>query len=219
LIARRGFLKAAALGLGARAGRAAAQSSGRGPGAPGDLQPVHEISGRVTVNGEQASPSTRIRPGDAVATGPAAHVVFATGKNAFLVRERSSLVLDAATGGLRLATGALLAVFGPGDRQVTTPTAIFGIRGTGAYFEAEPTRTYVCVCYGTVQIAGAADPRQVETVVSRHHDSPRYVMASGPSMIVAAPVVNHTDDELLLLEALVGRKPPFGAAYGTGGRY
>jgi hypothetical protein len=219
LIARRGFLKAASLCLGTRAGTVGAQSSGREPGRPGDFQPVHEVRGRVTVNGKQASSSTRIRPGDSIATGPAARVVFALGENAFLMRERSSLVLDAATGGLRLATGALLAVFGPGERQVTTPNAIIGIRGTGIYFETEPTRTYVCVCYGTVQIAGAADPRQFETIVSRHHDSPRYVMASGPSMIVNAPVVNHTDDELVLLEALVGRKPPFSAAYETGGRY
>ena len=28
-------------------------------------------------------------------------------------------------------------------------------------------------------------------------------------MIEAAPVINHTDTELILLESLVGRKPPF----------
>jgi hypothetical protein len=30
-----------------------------------------------------------------------------------------------------------------------------------------------------------------------------------PSMMVTAPVINHTDAELVMLEALVGRKPPF----------
>jgi hypothetical protein len=34
-------------------------------------------------------------------------------------------------------------------------------------------------------------------------------------MIMKAPVVNHTDAELILLEDLVGRRPPFfGKSYG-----
>jgi hypothetical protein len=35
-----------------------------------------------------------------------------------------------------------------------------------------------------------------------------------PKMMVPAGVINHSDDELKLLEALVGRWPPF---YGQGG--
>jgi hypothetical protein len=31
-------------------------------------------------------------------------------------------------------------------------------------------------------------------------------------MLMGAPVVNHTDAELILLESLVGRRPPFGTA-------
>jgi hypothetical protein len=35
-------------------------------------------------------------------------------------------------------------------------------------------------------------------------------MATGaPQMIMRAPVLNHTDAELILLESLVGRQPPF----------
>jgi hypothetical protein len=34
-------------------------------------------------------------------------------------------------------------------------------------------------------------------------------------MVMAAPVLNHTDAELILLESLVGRQPPF---IGTGVR-
>jgi hypothetical protein len=37
-----------------------------------------------------------------------------------------------------------------------------------------------------------------------------------PKMMVPADVINHTDDELTLLEALVGRRPP---AWGQGSRY
>jgi hypothetical protein len=32
-------------------------------------------------------------------------------------------------------------------------------------------------------------------------------------MMMEAPVVNHTDAELVMLEALVGREPPFGTNY------
>jgi hypothetical protein len=43
-----------------------------------------------------------------------------------------------------------------------------------------------------------------------HHEQPRYILASGaPQMILRAPVVNHTDAELILLEGIVGRQPPF----------
>ena len=35
-------------------------------------------------------------------------------------------------------------------------------------------------------------------------------MATGaPQMLMGAPVVNHTDAELMLLEGLAGRRPPF----------
>ena len=35
-------------------------------------------------------------------------------------------------------------------------------------------------------------------------------MAGGsPQMLMQAPVINHTDAELILLESLVGRQPPF----------
>ena len=57
-----------------------------------------------------------------------------------------------------------------------------------------------------------ADPKARETVRTRHHEQPRYIMASGaPQMVVPAPVLNHTDAELTMLESVVGRKPPFAA--------
>jgi hypothetical protein len=52
-------------------------------------------------------------------------------------------------------------------------------------------------------------------VRTKHHDQPRYIYPKGaPRMIENAPVINHTDAELVMLEALVGRKVPF-----TPGRY
>ncbi len=44
-----------------------------------------------------------------------------------------------------------------------------------------------------------------------HHDAPRYILADAPTgeKIKSAPVINHTDEELELIESLVGRSVPF----------
>jgi hypothetical protein len=112
---------------------------------------------------------------------------------------------------LRIATGAVLSVFAPRERkQIETPSAAIGIRGTAVYVEVEPQRTYVCTCYGEAVLSARDDPSSRETVRTEHHDQPRYIMARGaPQMIMSAPVVNHTDAELSLLESVVGREPPF----------
>jgi len=43
------------------------------------------------------------------------------------------------------------------------------------------------------------------------HDRPLYILGQGPAgrTIRDAPFINHTDQELMLIEALVGRTPPF----------
>ena len=112
----------------------------------------------------------------------------------------------------------MLAVFDRRNRKIITPTAVLGIRGTGIYIEAEPKRTYVCTCYGIVDIEAKATPDVRETVKTNHHESPRFVYGSGSKQfIVKAPVVNHTDAELILLEEFVGRQPPFVTAKQNGG--
>ena len=170
---------------------------------------VRRIAGEVRINGGAARVGMPIGPGDSVTTGADALAVFVIGRDAMLVRKQSSISL--VENGLRIATGAVLSVFEPGRRrQIETDTAVIGIRGTGIYVEAEPERSYVCTCYGEAVLEPKADPAERETVRTMHHDQPRYIMAKGaPQMVMRAPVVNHTDAELEMLEALVGRKPPF----------
>ena len=48
-----------------------------------------------------------------------------------------------------------------------------------------------------------------------HHDEPRYIYL-GKNTIEKAPVINHTDLELIMLEEQVLRNPPF--LDGRGGR-
>ena len=95
--------------------------------------------------------------------------------------------------------------------RITTATATIGIRGTAWYAESDPEQTYFCTCYGTADIAASNDPGSKETVISSHHDRPLYILGkSAPGRgIRNAPFVNHTDQELMLIETLVGRTPPF----------
>ncbi len=177
---------------------------------------VYRVRGDVRINGRPAVPGMDVKAGDVVATGPDGEAVFVVYRDAFLVRASSRVEMQGSAGallvtGLRVVTGAILSVFPPGERKtIRTATATIGIRGTGIYVEAEPARTYVCTCYGEADLEPVDDPAERETVRTIHHDEPRYVMAKGmPQMIMKAPVVNHTDAELTLLEGLVGREPAF----------
>ena len=177
---------------------------------------VHRVRGDVRVNGVPAKEGMFVAVGDIITTGADGEVVFVTGKDAFLIRANSRVEAQGVAGplllsGLRVITGAVLSVFAPGEPKIMrTATATIGIRGTSLYLEAEEARTYVCCCYGEAEIVSTADPSARETVRTQHHEQPRYVMGSGaPQMLMGAPVVNHSDAELMLLESLVGRRPPF----------
>lgn len=197
----------------------AASWLGRVPGKLPEGRSIFELRGDVRVNGTPATLDTRIEASDRITTGEGAYVITAVGQTAFLLRERSSLELDGRAvfvRSMRLLTGAVLGVFGrrraEDELQLSTPIATIGIRGTGVYSESAPDRSYLCTCYGTVDIASALDPAEKVRVVSQHHDAAKYVLREPDAgqRIVPAPFINHTDLELATLEALVGRTVPFG---------
>ena len=137
-----------------------------------------------------------------------------------ILRSDSHLVMEAAQQEektnqiiqvLRLITGKILSVSRDTRYTIRTPTATIGIRGTGIYAEAGTEQTYFCTCYGSTEVSANRDPTSKETVVSQHHDKPLYILGNEPQgkNIRNAPFVNHTDQELMLIEALVGRTPPF----------
>ena len=196
---------------------AAQMASLRGALAAGSVEKgIHRLRGEVRVNGAPAIEGMDVKAGDVITTGAGGEVVFVTGKDAFLIRANSRVEVEGVVGaaviaGLRIVTGAVLAVFVQGEaKTLRTATANIGIRGTAVYVEAEEARTYICTCYGEAEIVPLADPAARETVRTRHHEQPRYVMGSGaPRLMMAAPVLNHFDAELVFLESLTGRRPPF----------
>lgn len=212
-IGRRAWLRTAAVAAFAAAGMLRLRSAL----AAGSLPPgVAQIKGDVQINGRPAERGQRVAAGDVIVTGKNAELVMVVERDAFLVRANSRIEFGSAAARgavtvLRVLTGAMLSVFESGARrEIRTTTATIGIRGTGMYVEIEPQRTYACTCYGEAVLIPVDEPQEAETVRTRRHDQPRYIYGKGmPRMMEAAPVVNHTDAELQMLEALVGRKVPF----------
>jgi len=191
-------------------------------GRPAKLPPgksIYSIKGTASVNGKAADLQTPVRPGDTVVTGKDSEMIFVVGGHSMIVRDSTRLAIEGERkasaspliSGLRLLTGKLLSVSRNAQMRVTTATSVIGIRGTGWYAESDPEQSYFCTCYGAAEIAASNDPGSRETVVATHHDRPLYILgksAAGRS-IRNAPFINHTDQELMLIEALVGREPPF----------
>lgn len=184
-------------------------------------QGFHKVEGTVLLNNKLALQGTIVKPGDKIATGENSLAIFVVEQDAYLLRSNSQLEISGAGEAiktLKLLTGKMLSVFGKGEKKILMPTATLGIRGTAIYAEAELERSYLCTCYGTVNIQASNNPSMQETVVSKRHDAPRYIYATGKQLIVKAPVINHTEDELFMLEALVGRMPSFySPSYEAGG--
>lgn len=177
-------------------------------------QPAHtaalaELNGEVLVNGRRAMRDTVIRAGDTVRTGGDAMARFVIGADAFLLRGMSEVVFEAQRdslliNGLRLVTGGLLAVFGPGMKSIMTQFVTAAIRGTGIYVEAGAGRTYFCTCYGRVGLT-AGDGTTREVTADKH--TAYFVGAGEGGRFSAAPFVNHDNRELAALERLAGRTP------------
>ena len=183
-----------------------------------DERSIFTLKGEVRVNDQQATKQTRIRAGDTVRTGDRSELVFAVGGDSFIVRSNSEMQIDGSNffiDNLRILTGKVLSVFasrGSGQAlRINASTATIGIRGSGMYVEAEPDLTYLCTCYGQVALSANDDPNESELITTTNHDAPRYISSRpGPNgaRIRPAPVINHTNTELQLLEQLVGRDVP-----------
>ena len=202
-VTRRHFLRAAAAGAGGALVPLDAF------GAPDQ---VHDLRGKVTINGVPATNKSVIGPGDRIAAGSDGHFVFVMGQDAFMVRSRSELVIERYEGEglLRLVTGALGAVFGRGrKRQIIAGNVTAGIRGTGVYLETRGDGTYFCTCWGAVELGVAGDPNDFELVQSTRH-APRLIAAQpqGGTRFRPAAFETHTDQEMDILQKCVGRRSP-----------
>lgn len=173
---------------------------------------VNKLDGTVRVNGLEARVGTPVQVGDRVVTGGSSQAVIVVGKDAFLMRSTTTVEFKGDEGVLHnmlVATGSILSVFSKKPVTIKVADASIGIRGTGAYIEVLPGEVYFCLCYGEalVEAQGMAKSKLVRTT---HHEEPLLLRKDGSIMRVEpGPFRNHSDAELVMLEALVGREPPF----------
>ena len=198
---RRGFLQAAA-GWTALGGFGAAVAQQRSN--------IVELRGDAFLNGQKLRQEQFIQTGDTVETGPDGHLVFVMGNAAFLVRQNSRFTAERgdtlfSVSVLRLLTGAIVSVWKKGNyRQISTPTLTAGIRGTGVYTEVrEDGRSYFCNCYGTVELSAARE--RVLSESAYHQSFWAEVAPRQGRLITPATAINHTDEELEMVAALVGQ--------------
>jgi hypothetical protein len=181
--------------------------------AKGDLPSgIHQLDGSATVHGRSARAGEPVSSGDRVATGAKSQAIIVVGGDAFLMRSKSAIELKGNGSVLRelaVAGGQVLSVFAKKPLAITAANASIGIRGTAAYIEIDPASVYFCLCYGEafVEGPGIEGGRVVKTT---HHEQPLLLHDEGGSIRVEpGPFRDHTDAELVMLEALVGRVPPF----------
>ena len=180
--------------------------------AKGDLPPgVARLEGAATVNGRDATVGTPVALGDRIATARGSQAVIVVGSDAFLLRQQTIIEVGGSQGVLSdmlVSAGRVLSVFSKKPVAIKAASASIGIRGTGAYIELNPDSVYFCLCYGEAWVDGPGmSTREVKTT---HHESPLLLREDGGIMKVEpGPFQNHSDAELILLESLVGREPPF----------
>lgn len=180
--------------------------------AKGDMPPgVNRLEGSATVNGRPAQVGTPVTLGDRIVTGRASQAVIVVGGDAFLMRAGTAIEIkgrDGVLSDMLVQTGKVLSVFSKKPVAIKAATASIGIRGTGAYLEVEPSSVYFCLCYGEALVEGPN--MSAKLVQTTHHEQPLVLREAGGIMRAEpGPFQNHSDEELILLESLVGREPPF----------
>ncbi len=188
---------------------------------------IQSLTGSATINGRDAKVGSAVNPGDKVATGKDSLAVVVVGKDAYLLRDGTNVTFEQSKSSpgvletVLISTGKVLSVFAKrtdSGVRVRAANATIGIRGTGCYIEVQEARTYFCLCYGEAAIDGVG-MAQSKIIKTTHHESPVWLDDRGGVMKVEnAGFVNHNDSELIMLEKLCGREPPF-VALGLTGRY
>jgi hypothetical protein len=72
--------------------------------------------------------------------------------------------------------------------------------------ESNTDSSYVCLCYGKVDLTANVKAAPTNLLEAIHHQA-KAIQNTG--FVDNAAMLNHTDDELIYLESLVGRKVPF----------
>ena len=93
------------------------------------------------------------------------------------------------------------------EREIVTTNATIGIRGTACFLNVMSKDTYYCNCYGKTELRTKDFKQEFD---ANHHNAHMLHFDGSAFMgMDVMKVIDHTDDELRLLESYVGRVPAF----------
>ena len=112
--------------------------------------------------------------------------------------------------GIVIKAGGMLSLFSPRAGKgvsVATPNASGAIRGTTTYiaWQESEARTYICCCYGSVEIANSAGGGQL--LDTRYHNAIILPSGGGTEPAPYDRPLDHFEDDIAYLEPQVGREP------------
>jgi hypothetical protein len=164
-------------------------------------------TGDVLVNGKVLTENTTIKAGDIVETKAKSKVRFNIGKDAFMAQGKSKFSFKKSKGQriLNVINGGVLSVFEHGNHGIETPNMTAGVRGTATFTMVKEGKTYYCTCYGHTELE-AKDYDAQKTLKATHHNM---VWITPNKIQPAKNMEGHTDNELRLLENMVGRVAEF----------
>lgn len=154
-----------------------------------------------------------IRPGDKVVAG-AGGAVLRSREQLFYLDEGTDAAFDTDANGrittISVVKGGILSLFGPKSgkgTKILSANASASIRGTTTYFawQEDQQRTYVCCCYGTVDLEnGDGGGILLDTT---YHNAVILPPGGGAQPAPYDAPLDHYDDDIAALEARAGREP------------
>lgn len=171
---------------------------------------IYNLHGKVWINGQEADRHTPIHFGDKILTGTKSRITIELDGSVYRMTGRSRLTLPEGSKNiaLHLLYGKLLAVFRHNSHKtIYTSTAVLGVRGTGIYLNSEHDQTYLCTCYGDIDLTDRDNEKYQAHVHATHHNA---IVFDHDSRQVKGnqPMLEHVDADLFELEALASRTPP-----------
>lgn len=169
---------------------------------------IRALNGSLDIDSFKAKQAARL-------SSKEEQTIFAVGEDAFLTDANFEAEVELDDNGvlnkLKVLSGQTLAVLKPKNSRQTAllmPNSTASIRGTGFYVNVNISRPndYICCCYGHIEF-GASSLGEKQQLKNSYHNA----TAINDKGDFVTPEFDypygHYDDELVLLEQAVGRKP------------
>jgi len=179
---------------------------------------IQSLVGDITVNKTKAFQGEKIKSGDEISTAKNSRVVILYADEVYQLRENTTFILPSEVkkeSVSNLVTGSVLAAFVPGrTRQMKISNTTISIRGTGIYARLDSSGVHYCLCYGKSELNSHDHTVTLDTTSKFHKDL--IVLNDGTirtPRLFGERKFDHTSQENIQLEKLLGRPTPFGGGY------